>query len=279
MNRAIFLGSGAIVILLVSFGTMNDNTGKRDDTVWNQYPVAHALGSVDGIAYTNSLEAFDTNYKLGQRVFEADFCVTSDHKMVLRHEWDSDYQKGIDANNIPTEEEFTAVPILGSYTPLTLKDLLLLMQKYTDIYLITDTKDSEKALVQEEFEILLNTAKETGTEDVLNRIIVQIYDNEMLDTINEIYEFPIYIYTMYQIWGGDIPEFVEFCKFCRANDISYITMFHFLVNPEVLEIAKAFDIDIYVHTVNDLEQAKNLLNSGVHGIYTDDITLDMLKED
>ena len=41
--------------------------------------------------------------------------------------------------------------------------------------------------------------------------------------------------------------------------------------------AKMYDIDIYVHTVNDVEEARNRLYCGVKGIYTDDITPEILK--
>ena len=45
----------------------------------NEYiTIAHALGGYDNKTYTNSLEAFDYFYGLGQRFFEADITVTTD---------------------------------------------------------------------------------------------------------------------------------------------------------------------------------------------------------
>jgi glycerophosphoryl diester phosphodiesterase len=281
LNPAIAVGVFAAALLLFSFfHQMNTSVDSEADNEWTQYPIAHALGSIDGIHYTNSLEAFETNYALGQRVFEVDFCVTSDNKMVLSHYWEEGYQEGIDIEHVPTEEEFLSVPILGKYTPLALKDLIAIMQEHEDIYIVTDTKDHTPAsLVQQEFEEFLETAQEMGAEDVLDRIIVQIYKEEMLETVNEVYEFPTYIFTMYQRWNNrSLPDFREICEFSREHNIKYITMYHTRATEEVVALAKAYGLEIYVHTVNDLEKAETYLDRGVYGIYTDDITLDMLTE-
>ena len=48
-----------------------------------------------------------------------------------------------------------------------------------------------------------------------------------------------------------------------------ITMWAHLANEQVLQIAKESGIEIYVHTVNDLDQAKKLRAIGVKGFYTD----------
>ena len=48
-------------------------------------------------------------------------------------------------------------------------------------------------------------------------------------------------------------------------------------NIDIITYAKMYDIDIYVHTVNDVEEARNRLYCGVKGIYTDDITPEILK--
>ena len=51
--------------------------------------IVHAGGLLDGVPYTNSLEALNANYAAGRRVFEVDFELTSDGVLVLAHDWDA----------------------------------------------------------------------------------------------------------------------------------------------------------------------------------------------
>lgn len=263
-------------ILVGSFWILSGE--ETTNQAWEEYTITHAMGEIDNITYTNCLEAFEKHYQNGNRVFEVDFCFTSDMQMVCRHDWELDYQKGIDAENIPTEEIFDNTLILEKYTPLTLKDLILLMKEYQDIYIVTDTKfGGDEVLLQ--FATLCDLAREYEAEDVLDRFIVQIYNDEMLEMVKNNYDFPTVIYTLYQTWDGNVDNFLRYCRFCKNNDIKYITMWASLATPEVLEIANAFDITIYVHTVNDLQVAEELIQSGVRGVYTDELYPDMFFQE
>ena len=44
--------------------------------------IAHAMGGIDGQVYTDSLEAWEENYKRGYRVFEVDLRVLDDATVV-----------------------------------------------------------------------------------------------------------------------------------------------------------------------------------------------------
>ena len=58
--------------------------------------IAHSLGGIENGKYSNSLEAFQSNYAKGMRVFETDFSWTSDHVLVLRHDWERELgQEGL----------------------------------------------------------------------------------------------------------------------------------------------------------------------------------------
>lgn len=250
------------------------------DLEWESYSViAHAMGGIDGIDYTNSLEAFESHYELGNRVFEVDFKTTLDNELVACHDWNQGYQEGIDGNNVPTKEIFARTPILGRYTPLTLEDILSLMRDYEDIYIVTDTKSRNTDIQREIFKIIYETAVDTGTTEVLDRLVVQIYSDQLLETVREFYDYPSIIYTLYLDWDGETKAFLHYCRFCKNNNINIITMWDYLATPEVMQIANDYNIDIYVHTVNDLEEAQELMNIGVKGIYTDILTPDSLKED
>lgn len=240
--------------------------------------IAHAGGAIDGNDYTNSLEAILLNYSSGHRVFEIDFSVTSDNQLICKHGWKNVLQEGAVSGEPMSSQAFMNTPILGQYTPLSFETLCQLMDKYPDLWIVTDTKDTEVEAVQRDFELLIDTAKACGMESVLDRMIVQIYSEEMYDTVSHIYPFKSWIYTLYKFWLGDKETFQACIRFCYENDIDGITTWNYYVTPELMQIANAYDIPWYAHTENDVENAKAMISLGLAGIYTDNITPDMLKQ-
>lgn len=108
---------------------------KKND--WTQdITIAHAFGGIDGVSYTNSLEAFRENYAKGHRTFEVDFSVTSDGRLVCLHDWGTAQKNGVTAGGAASEEEFLAAKFAGKYTTLSLASLLALMKEYPDIWIV-----------------------------------------------------------------------------------------------------------------------------------------------
>lgn len=279
LNQILYLGiCGVALILAVSvlFPLISDKEQPTADDSWVSYPIAHAMGAIDGRSYTNSLDAFEYNYGLGHRVFEVDFSMTADDKMVCWHDWGLNWLEEVDDEHVPTEEAFQSMRILGKYQPLTLKDLLLLMEEYEDIYIVTDTKSNDGQVVTKQFATIVDMAKELGVEEVLDRFIVQIYVEGMYYRVKEAYDFPNIIFTMYMSgWDRTAKGFFRYSKFCREQQIHYVTMDYSLATPEILEIARAYDLTVFAHTVNNLEKAETLIENGVKGVYTDTLTPEM----
>lgn len=248
----------------------------RIDESWSGYNVTHAMGSVDGKEYTNSLEAFEENYVKGQRVFEVDFELTSDGKVVCKHDW-SDWNEWPE---IPTEAEYLSSKIMGEYTPLSLEECLLLLDEYEDIWLMTDSKYIETEQIATEFRAIMDVINKHDISDVLERLIVQVYDEDMYDQIKAVYDFPQVVFTMYKLeWEGETDEFERYCRFFRRNGIKYVTMSRGFVSEELIEIADRYGLRVYAHTVNDVKTAKEILEKGVYGIYTDEILMEQLREE
>lgn len=274
-QEKLVLGSGIAVFVLSVVAGICVYQSTRP---WYQEapPIAHALGGVDGISYTNSKDAFEYSIERGYRYLEADFCTTSDGHLVLRHDWGLEVPMGFEAGYVPTLEEFTGNNICGKYTSLSALDLLALMDKHKDVYIITDSKDGAYDAVVEHFTYLVETAKENGYEDLLDRFIVQIYNDDMLHAVESVYSFENYIYTLYQRGSEEIDQLIDFC---RRNEIEVVTAFDFwwYERPEFKEKMKNSGLVLYIHTVNDLEAARGLLEEGVTGIYTDFITAEELE--
>ena len=125
---------------------------------------------------------------------------------------------------------------------------------------------------------MLADAKELGLTYLFDRIVVQLYSTNMLSALNNIYRFPHYIYTLYQDdFNRTESALRERAAFCAQWGIEGITMESSLWKPAYAAIAEEYGIRIYVHTVNDRSKARQLLESGVDGIYSDSLTPDSLE--
>lgn len=246
---------------------------------WSQDSlIAHACGGIDETTYTNSLEAFEASYALGMRSIEVNLVLTADEQLVCSHGWEDELSSEYGSEYVYTKDEFLGIKIYDKYTPLALEDVFELMKKYEDVWVITDTKETEAELVRKEFQILLETAKATDSMDVLDRMVVQLYTYEMYDIIEEIYPFPEYILTLYQMDQPSVEDFVAHCRFCKNRGIDTITMRQGWVRQQFAGIADRYEINMYVHTVNSMDRVEDLQELGVKGFYTDFVEPDMMIE-
>ena len=248
---------------------------------WKEFAsVCHALGSLGtGEMCSNSLEAFEYNYKRGYKVFEADLQITSDNVYVLRHDWDMDLGQADsfgwtgEDHRIPTAEEFLSVPIFGKYTPMTLETWFGIMKEHPDIWFITDTKYSPT--VPDDFRLFIDTAKACGCEDVLDRVIVQLYYEDMYEEVNSVYPFKNYIYTLYYV--GYPEDTAGLFGFMEKNNIGGLTMpENYWDERKKADMSAPRNFNVYLHTVDDLKKAVNMLD-GVDGLYTNELTESALE--
>ena len=213
------------------------------------------------------------NYAKGVRVFEVDLRLTADGRVVLRHDWRGGWQEGVNESVIPTLEDFLAKPILEEYTPLSFQDLLLLLDEYPDVAVITDSKytDTDVAVVQ--FGAMMADARELGLSYVFDRIIIQFYSQDMRDALHYAYGYSHYIYTLYnEGFGGTEDAFRILAAYCAQNGVEGITMWDSWWKPAFAPIAQEYGVKVYVHTVNDPASARELLASGVSAVYSDVLT-------
>ena len=228
------------------------------------------MGDIDDINVLNFLESFESKYEKGVRIFEVDLRMTSDMHVVLRHDWRSGWQDGISESAVPTLEEFLSAPLLGQYTPLSFRDLLQLMAEHPDICIITDTKFTDAEVVTMQFNAMLQDAEELGLSYLFDRMIIQVYNSMMFETVDSIHHFPHYIYTLYSV-GFECTEeaFEEIAAFCQCNGIAGVTMWHYWWDAAYAPIAEQYNISVYAHTVNDVSKARTLLSEGISSVYTD----------
>lgn len=238
--------------------------------------ISHAMGGINDHAYTNSYEAFIANYEKGNRVFEVDLLLTEDGKLVARHEWTQHMTELLQQEDkLPKDrqavrlsyEEFKQSKILGAYDPLSWSDIMDLMERYPDIYIVTDTKEQEPEDMKLELSLLVDSAKARDPQ-LLERVVPQIYNQPMLGTVEGIYEFPSIIYTLYAT--GDTDE--EVIDFVSKHSIEAVTIPEQRVTRAFLSKLKKAGVASYVNTINENADAGKLKRMGASGVYSDFLT-------
>ena len=243
------------------------------DILSSSQVIAHGMGTMDGITTLNCLEGFQQQYERGVRVFEVDLRLTSDLQVVLRHDWRAGWQAGISETSIPSLKAFLNRPLLEQYTPLSFRDLLLLMEEYPDVCIVTDTKFTDAEIVTLQFEAMLSDAQELGLTYLFDRMVIQVYSELMYTVVDNLHHFPNYLYTLYaEGFGRTETAFRDIASFCDENDILGITMWDYWWNEAYSPIAQEYGLRVFAHTVNEAQEARSLLASGISAVYTDSLT-------
>ncbi|MDR1144405.1 MAG: hypothetical protein LBK77_09360, partial [Spirochaetaceae bacterium] len=250
-----------------------DRLGEAPEQWWLHTMVAHAGGALfdeagNMTAYTNAREAVELNYAKGHRVFEIDFELTSDSRLAAVHDWASGMAitKSQMPEEGPTLAEWKSKKINGKWTPMDIDDVIGFMGTHPDMFLVTDTKEDRRIdIILAEFGEIKRAAGKVNIE-ILNRVVPQIYNPEMLQLVQSVWDWPSIIYTLYQ--SPQTPE--EVIDFIRAHDeIHGLTMWPDVATDEFIAELKKLDRVIYCHTINNFGEAFALCSRGVHGLYTD----------
>ena len=247
------------------------------DYEWVQHKyIAHALGGIDGYSYTNSPEAFLANYAKGYRLFEVDLIYTSDGTLVGLHSWkNSNVEKvlGVKRDDSMDEagmtlKEFKSCKVYERYSCLDIRDLARLL-KDRDIYLIIDGKYEEESEVRQEYGDILSAFSEIAPES-LDRIIPQIYSEEMLSWVMDIYPWKSMIYTWYKLDKKTYSPLKEIA-FAKSAGIRAVTMDQERENDLIDRELIKNGIYPLVHTVNDEAAAREMEEDGAAGFYTEEL--------
>ena len=250
----------------MNFSVIDKHTEKPSAYSWTQNRViAHALGSVNSVTNSNTLDAFKQNYKNDFRLFEVDLLPTINGELVASHGFydllAEKYGRPIPemhSGEIPTKEEFLNFKFNGKFKTTALEEIISIMSANPDIYMITDTKITDNAQSSEQFKELVRVCKEID-ESVLDRIIPQIYNEGMYDSVMGQYKFKSMIYTLYATSSTN----QQALEFVTARGIKVVTIPPERINEQDMKLFNSYGIKVYTHTINDLEQMKNLKNMGI----------------
>ena len=146
--------------------------------------------------------------------------------------------------------------------------------------IVTDSKFMEAEVVRMQFDAMLQDAADLGLSYLLDRFVVQIYSPLMFQVVDSIHHFKGYIYTLYlEGFDGREDTFRQRAAFCAENGILGITMSEELWDSAYAGIAEEYGLSVFTHTVNDLDRALSLLDSGISAVYTDSLTPGSLEQE
>ena len=229
--------------------------------------VAHSNGvyreADKNTIYNNSLDGMIQNYNLGHRVFENDFCMTTDGDLAVLHDWGSVVGEPMTAAQWKQQETIYG----AKCRTMLIGDVLDQMIINKDMFMVTDTKTAQIGeQMKKEFQIIKDEAVKRDPE-LLNRIIPQIYNREMYTVVKDIYPFPSIIFTLYLTQETD-DEIVSFVA--ENDDIKVVTIAS--DGSGRLHLAERlgeYDKLVYAHTPNAFGDIQALSQQGVDGFYTD----------
>jgi glycerophosphoryl diester phosphodiesterase len=188
------------------------------DNPFNIYAyVAHALGSTDdGTTMTNSLDAFETSYARGFRILEVDLLRLSDGTVIAAHDGTEEHYGLTGSFRDITKDDIEGLAWDGRYPLLTSQDLINLLRKHKDAYLILDTKWDHLKI----YETIVHQAPPS----ILNRMIPHITEQWDYDEIRKMYRFPWYMLALVRTqWSGEFDD-DEVIEFVTKNDIPAVMM-------------------------------------------------------
>jgi glycerophosphoryl diester phosphodiesterase len=220
--------------------------------------IAHALGGIDGLGYLNCREGFLESCRAGYRLIEADLALTGDGRVVCYHEAEDKLALKRPLAEV-SHAEFMARRFAGKYTPIDMDGLLQLFAQRPDIWLITDTKNTNREILPR----LIAAARQIGP-GLLPHMIAQTYSREDVDYVCALDCFSGVVFTCYLCKYTD-EELVELA---RTRRIAMVAMFTHRYNARLKERLHEVGCGVYVHTVNDPWEVASFRSQGV-GVYTD----------
>jgi glycerophosphoryl diester phosphodiesterase len=225
--------------------------------------VAHALGSIDGVAYTNSLEALRCNHARGFRWFEVDLTLTLDQQLVAfhtQHEKHASLPRPID--QLPYSDVQRA-RYRGRFSIPLFADVLREAQSLGGVVLVTDTKRWSPEMLGA-VRRALAAAPEGGSAP---RIVFQSYGEKDIEDVARLAKEvgAGLILTLYQTRAVD----QQVLEMAQKHDAIAVVANSRRFTPWLAGQLHAAHIPIVVHTVNDHEQVVELTRAGADGFYTD----------
>lgn len=250
-----------ISVIYIVYTVTNPKNGNTADLSDCNYFIAHATGSLEGYTYLNCKESLLSSLEKGYKYIEIDLQQTADGELVCVHDWEQFNKMTIpnlceqDSNiymRIPSLKEFCKRKIYKKYSPLTLKDLILI-RKTNPFIIVTDIICNSETL---------NRYFEKKTR---NNVMVEAFSEKDYHELKKNGYTPML--SIGCVRHFDCISFI--ISHLYKNDIEWITVEQHSSIRSLRLIKKLFNIKIALYTVNSPRFFKWHLGKDIDLIYTD----------
>ena len=209
--------------------------------------IAHAGGGYENQTYTNSIDTLEYN-KNNYNLFELDFFLTNDGKLVCSHDW-NDFLESINKFESYVETK-------KGYKPCTYKSLNEWLIQNPKKRIVTDFKNNNLSGLK-------FIAK--NFENYEQKFIPQIYTPSEYKKVKKIGYNDI-IWTLYRYEKNN----KKIIKFAKKMNLYAIAMPKIRAQSELPALLKENRIKTYVHTINSMKE---------YFIYKDHFKIDQIYSD
>jgi glycerophosphoryl diester phosphodiesterase len=230
--------------------------------------IAHAGGGVQGLKYTNSLEALEENYAKGFRWFEMDAILTSDNQLVMLHDWGSAIS-GIfnQPEGKRTLKEFNEFTMIKGLTQMDFSKIAIWFENHPDSYLVLDNKSD------------LAT-----TLNIINSEFSHIKP-QLIITINRFRELAIakksgfdnIFFSLYVSDYGLTYSDIHVIEFAKKAPIMAVCLPEYRAKSDLTNKLSDQNNIVFAFTIDDTGIAKELFNNGINGIFSNFIDYTILE--
>jgi glycerophosphoryl diester phosphodiesterase len=243
--------------------------------------VAHAGGDIDGNPYTDSREALLLSIRNGFHLVELDFVKTRNGDWFIAHDWKEwALLTGYHGELPPTTQsveslkdqlkvDHSGYSIPGTYTTISLDDLVRILEGHPDVKIITDTHSLEEAME------LIRVLK--GTR-VFKQFVFQVYSIGELKRAASVVPEHQLILTAYLMRDWYAPDGFGAAILSRLQKYPHlfaltIPMSTASQRAKMKRLRHALSVPILVHGnppfINNRNLHLQLSDWGVNGIYVD----------
>lgn len=224
--------------------------------------IAHALGSVAGIAYTNSLEAFECNYARGHRWFEVDLALTADDELFCFHSGHEDKLGLQTPVSTSTAKNLEGRKYAGRYPLVRFSELLERTDRLGDVVLVTDTKGWPDRMQN----AVRRTVEASGKKHP-TRLVLQAYGRHDIAAVKH----------LSREFSGDIIFTLYMADTLDEDVVRLATTYGALAvvadsrrfSPWLAKRLHEEHLPVLVHTINEHRDVIKLTHAGADGFYTD----------
>lgn len=245
--------------------------------------IAHALGPVDRIVYTNSREAFADSLRRGFRWFEIDLVETADGQLVACHTLGSLQRELGSSTRIGemTHRQYLGARLYRRYTPLDFPAVLDIVERHPEIRLILDVKNSANRTQGEDLthapEAFQRIHRKVWTllkdrpSQVIAQFYPQIYAPADAAMLRRETGYAQWVFTTYRFGGSDRDIMAAVADDPKIVAVAFERK---RFRRTLTQWLRAQSRGAWVFVVNGAEAAEAFASLGANGFYTDFLPAD-----